>query len=136
MKPFTKRDKKRLIRVCEIVRSRLGLGGLRFSFAFRARDGYKTAQYLCYHWGWRLDIVFYDVFFKKSLEEQLEIIVHEHVHAMTAPAVSCAYRQYNALSKSQYDKLSAAIDTADEIMTDHATRPLLELLMPHIKKVL
>lgn len=139
-KPFTPKD-KRLLKVCDIVRKGLGLDSVRGEYEVcvkgcKADD--QTADCCFKAEGWQFIIRFHKPFFEQeSLQSQLETIVHEHIHAALAPVSQAALNSFDRhLTKPIKKRCLELWDAADEITIDHLSRPLLNLMLPEIKKVL
>lgn len=129
--------KTKLLKICEVVRKHLGLGDLSFQYEFKPDDGHQTsADSLVFFSGWQIKIAFYDQFFTSGLQHQLEVIVHEHLHAMMMPSDQAVIREGRLVPAKQRKSFRNATETGREIAIDHATLPILKLLMPHIKRVL
>jgi len=129
--------KTKLLKICKVVREHLGLGDLRFEYQFVPDDGDLTfADSMIFYSGWSIRIQFYDLFFKRSLDQQLETIVHEHLHAMYMPADQASIRGKSLVVKKYLETYEETTSIGREIAVDHATGPILKLLMPHIRKVL
>ncbi len=133
MKPFNKTaaSKKRLFRVCDVVRNGMGLGSLPYVYQFPGRIKDTMANASVYRTGWKCHIRFADLFFGEPLERQLQIITHEHVHVSLMPIYQC-----HNLYFPQNKKADDALTTADEIVCDHLVMPWLNMLRPQIMKAL
>ena len=138
-KPFTASSRAALLKVCDVVRDRLGLGMLCTVYEFpRKDDGCETlASSFIFRAGWRSHVRFYPLFFKKQLRHQLEIVVHEHLHVMMQPLDQAILdAEYDLVRPKAREEFINATVTAREITVDHATGPIYLLLEPYIRRVL
>lgn len=134
-KPFKKLD-ARLLRVCDVVRTKLGLDAIHCIYQQGDRKDARADTLIVWE-GWVCIIQFHPSFFKIDLQSQLHTIVHEHLHAMMLPMEQAVLTvEHNYVAKQDRKFVSRHLSTAREITVDHASLPLLRLLEPHIKKVL
>lgn len=135
-KPFTKKQSKRLFRVCDVVKEAL-LGIICCSYEFQKEDGNSLAASYIIYGGWRGRIVFYDSFFKLTLQTQIETIVHEFIHLAMQPLDQCLLRICNEIvppkDESRFDRETYI---AREIIVDRLAGSLTPMLMPQINKAL
>lgn len=134
MKPFTKSaaGKKRLLRVCDVLRNGMGMSSIPYLYQFPGNIKDTFAHAIVYRTGWKCHIRFGDKFFQeRDLERQLQIATHEHVHATMMPLYQC-HNLYFPRNKKADD----AMTTADEIICDHLVMPWLNALRPQINRAL
>jgi hypothetical protein len=135
-KPLTKREWSKLTKICKVVADKLGVGSLTLQYCYDDKnDNYA------YCWtlkrGWRGIIYFCKEFFELPLHRQLTVIVHEHVHVLMHPMDQVIHEMlHKNCDCATRNRIEDAIDNAREIVVSHCESALLELIMPHIKKVL
>jgi hypothetical protein len=139
-KPFTKKDKKLIRQVCDIVRHHLGIGEIGCEYDFhpkhRKSDNTTLAAAFVFNSGWYLLIEFYDAFFQGSLERQINTIVHEHLHVAMQPFDQILIRMEDMLLKRHRPLFEENVHVAREIVVDRLAAPIAKLLEPHLRKVL
>lgn len=134
----TKSSRAKLLRVCDVVRTRMGMGSLPYQYHFQPWR-YKGASGLAgcriSYQGWDVDITFYDAFFhpQYSLDSQLHTVVHEHIHASMIPTLQVMNRLLRADKKQTYEECGML---GSEITTDHLVMPWLHYMRPEINKVM
>lgn len=139
MKPFTNTaaGRKRLLKVCNVVREGLGLGDLHCEYTFEKGDDKHLANSFTANRGWRIHITFFDCFFKCSAESQLVTVVHEHIHSMLVPLYQHSYELHDIyVPEDHQEHVWRAFSVVNEITVEHVAAPLLKLLRPQIEKVL
>lgn len=124
------------MRVCEVVRAKLGLGDLCYNYCLDAGDESFYADARTYYSGWEITIRFYDAFYKAPLFKQIEIIVHEHLHVLLHPLDQAIMRIEKYLVSNRKKHSHELLEVARELTVEHATASLVKLLEPHIVKVL
>lgn len=134
-KPFTKKDTKRLFKVCEVIKQKL-LGDICCDYELGGRNKESQAASFIFRAGWRGRILFYDGFFEKSLQHQLDTIIHEHVHLMMQPVDQVVNRMEGLIVKKDRSLFDENLHVAREIAVDRASGQLAKLLQPHIDQVL
>jgi hypothetical protein len=139
-KPLTKKDKKLVLQVCDIVREHLGIGAIGCEYEFYPKheklETMTLAASFVFRSGWYLLIEFYDAFFKGSLERQINTIVHEHLHVAMQPFDQILIRMEDMLLKKHRPLFEENIHVAREIVVDRLAAPIAKLLEPHLRKVL
>lgn len=133
-KPFTNTvaGRKRVIRVCDVVRTRMGLGSLPHEYDFDPKkDGALIAGAWINSYGWEVRVVFHPPFFDLSFERQVHTIIHEHVHSSLVPLLQVV--QGSTYYKKNH-QFRLDVYRADEIATDHLVVPWLHYMRPEIMK--
>jgi len=115
---YTKKDKKKLVADCEIIKRQLGMDTMHVDYWFRKKEGYSLADCLMYVWGWKTRITFYDRFFQADEELQKFTIIHEFVHAAMVPFDSQVETVADGLLKKHQANARHNLRTAREIVVD------------------
>lgn len=124
------------MRVCEVVREKLGLSDLCYTYCCDGGPSKCYADLRTYYSGWEVTIRFYDSFYQIPLFRQIEVIVHEHLHAVIHPLDQATMRVEKYLPANRKKHCHELLEVARELTVEHFTAPLYELLEPHILKVL
>lgn len=134
-KPFSKKETKRLFRVCDVIKHSL-LGDISCSYELLPTDDTALASSFIFNSGWRGKIAFYNSFFDLDLQTQIETIVHEFVHLMMQPVDQQILRLRRLIQKKDQPFYEETLHVAREIAVDRAAGNLTKLLMPAISKAL
>jgi hypothetical protein len=140
-RPFTRKERKRLLKACEEVASRLGLSKLPWSYMIASKPKEDSEFTFADAWtmrqGWIGHVTFYPAFFERTFYQQCQTIVHEHLHVAFHPQDQATHQAiYDCVPERDQERAELAINLGRETAISCLQVPLTDLLMPFIKKVL